>query len=104
MKNKIKKHTGDYHKYLVNSLKDPDEAKAYLNASLEEEGTESFLMALRNVVEAQGISRTAKMTGLNRVSFYKMLSKNGNPGVISLYAILRALGFFLRVDSIKQAA
>lgn len=104
MSNKIKKHLGDYHKYLVDSLKDPKEAKAYLNAALEEKEPESFLVALRNVVEAHGVSRTAKIAGLNRVSLYKMLSKSGNPGVTSLHAVLRALGLFLRVDNVSKAA
>lgn len=105
MRKKIKKNLGDYHKYLIASLKDPEEAKIYLNASLEEaDDPESFLMALRHVVEAHGVSRTAKMAGLNRVSFYKMLSKRGNPSVASLYAVLQALGLSLRVDDAHQTA
>lgn len=104
MKNKIKKHLGNYHEYLVNSLKNIKEAKAYLNVALEEGHPEDFFTALRNVVEAHGISKTAKIAGLNRVSLYKMLSKNGNPAVMSVYAILRALGLSFRIEDIKKAA
>lgn len=104
MKRKVKKHLGDYHQYLIGSLKKPKEAKAYLNVALEENDPQGFLTALRNVVEAHGISKTAKIAGLNRVSLYKMLSKRGNPAMTSLYSILRALGLFLRVDSLKKAA
>jgi len=103
MKKKIKNHLGDYHQYLISSLKDLEEAKTYLNAALEENDPEDFLIALRNVVEAHGISKTAKLAGLNRVSIYKMLSKQGNPAMTSLYSILRALGLFLRVDSLEKA-
>lgn len=104
MKNKLKKHLGDYHQYLISSLKNLKEAKVYLNMALEEGHPEDFFTALRNVVEAHGISKTAKIAGLNRVSLYKMLSKNGNPAVVSLYAILRALGLSLKIDNVKKAA
>ena len=104
MKKKAKKHLGDYHQYLIHSLKNPKEAKAYLNAALEEDNPEDFLIALRNVVEAHGVSKTARLAGLNRVSFYRMLSKKGNPSLASLYALLRALGFSFRVDRAKKAA
>lgn len=104
MKRKLKKHLGDYHTYLIDSLKDLSEAKAYLNASLEEKDPESFFVALKNVVEAHGITKTSKLAGLNRVSLYKMLSRKGNPSMISLHAILRALGLFFRIDTTRRAA
>lgn len=49
-----------YQDFLIEQLKDHDEAVAYLNAALEEslKGDEKsqhlFLLALRNVAEAQG--------------------------------------------------
>ncbi len=95
----MKKHLGDYHQRLVESLKDPREAKAYLNAALSDDDPESFLVALRNVVEAHGVSKTAKLAGINRVSCYKMLSRKGNPGIASIYLLLRAVGLSLRVEN-----
>lgn len=103
-KREMKKSWGDYHEYLIKSLKDAREAKAYLNASLEEDDPESFLMALRNVVEANGVTKTAKLAKVNRVSLYKMFSKSGNPSISSLSAVLRALGLSLRIDSSREAA
>ncbi|HHW4979450.1 TPA: DNA-binding protein [Legionella anisa] len=44
----------DYKDYLVESLKNPQEAAGYLNAALEDGDIDGFLEALRNVVEAQG--------------------------------------------------
>ena len=50
----------DYHEELIEYLKDHDEAIAYLNAAREEsmkgdeESQQLFLVALRNVAEAQG--------------------------------------------------
>ena len=97
MKRSLKKHLGDYHTWHIKALKDPAEAKGYLNAALEDDDPEDFFVALRNVVEAHGMTKTAKLAGLNRVSLYKMLSKTGNPSVVSICSILRAMGLMLRV-------
>lgn len=43
-----------YQAELIESLRDPREAAEYLNAALEEVDPELFLLALRNVAEAQG--------------------------------------------------
>jgi len=44
----------EYQKDLIEALKNPAEAAAYLNAALEEVDRETFLLALRNVAEANG--------------------------------------------------
>lgn len=91
-----------YQEYLIGSLRDPREAKAYLNAALEEEDPELFLLALRNVAEAQGgIAQLAEKANLNRESLYKMLSERGNPELRSLVALLHALGFRLAVTATR---
>lgn len=104
MRKTLKKYLGDYHQSLIASLKNSNETQAYLNAALEDEDPKSFLTALRNVVEAHGVTKTAKLTGLNRVSLYKMLSKKGNPSISSLYVLLKALGLGLRVGGVAKAA
>ena len=87
-----------YQPNLVESLRDADEAEEYLNAALEEGDPELFLLALRNVAEAQGgVAQLAEKSNLNRESLYKMLSKRGNPEFRSLDALLHALGFRLAV-------
>ncbi len=93
-----------YHEDLVESLKDPEEAIGYLRAALEESDMpEVFLVALRNVAEARGISQLARDTNLNRENLYRMLSKQGNPELGSLYSVLDALGFKLSIE-IKKAS
>jgi probable addiction module antidote protein len=89
-----------YQAELIESLRDPREAEAYLNAALEEDDPELFLVALRNVAEAQGgVAQLADKTKLNRESLYKMLSERGNPELKSLDALLHALGFRLAVTA-----
>jgi probable addiction module antidote protein len=76
---------------------DPEEAAAYLNAALEDGDQQVFLLALRDVAEARGIGKLAGETSLNRESMYRMLSKQGNPRLTSLDAVLDALGLRLGV-------
>lgn len=84
--------TRDYKESLIEDLKDLDYAAGYLTAALEE-GEDTFLLAIRDVVEAQGgIGKLAKDTNLNRENLYKMLSEKGNPRLNSITAILSELG------------
>ena len=76
------KRTRSYEASLLESLKDPKEAAAYLNAHLEEKGEDAealFLMALRDVAASYGITNIAEKADLGRESLYKALSSGGNP-------------------------
>lgn len=89
-----------YQPDLIESLRDLGEAEEYLNAALEEDDPELFLLALRNVAEAQGgVAQLAEKAKLNRESLYRMLSDRGNPEFRSLDALLHALGFRLAVTA-----
>ena len=44
----------DYKEHLLEQLKKPEEAAAYLNAALQDNDPHVFLLALRDIVEAQG--------------------------------------------------
>ena len=81
-------------------LADVEYARIFLDVALEEyekDGdTEAFLLALRDVTEAQGgISKLAERTKLNRQNLYKALSEKGNPRLETIGAILHGLGFRL---------
>ena len=89
-----------YQPDLIENLRDVGEAEEYLNAALEEDDPELFLLALRNVAEAQGgVAQLAEKAKLNRESLYKILSERGNPELRSLDALLHALGFRLAVTA-----
>lgn len=93
-----------YQEDLIQSLKDMKEAAAYLNAAMEEGDRELFLLALRNIAEAQGgISAIAEKANLNRENLYRMLSRRGNPEIKSLLTLLHAMGLKLTVKVQKQA-
>ena len=88
----------DYRKDLIEDLKNPEEASAYLNAALEAGDKNAFLFALRNVLEAHGgMTRISRHTKINRVSLYKMLSENGNPAFENILRLLQTAGVRLQV-------
>ena len=88
----------DYQEDLIESLRDPQEAIAYLNAALMDEDERIFLLALKNVLEAQGGDMTtlAKDANLNRENLYRILSRKDNPKLTSIKSVLNALGFELK--------
>jgi probable addiction module antidote protein len=93
----------DFSDYNREKLRAAKHARLYLEIALEsyeEDGDqEAFLMALRDVAEAQGgLSKLAKQTSLSRQSLYKALSGKGNPRLDTLGAILHGLGFKLAIE------
>ncbi len=89
-----------YQDVLIESLKDPKEAAAYVKAAMEDGDPELLLVALRNVAEAHGgMSEVARKAHLNRESLYKTLSSKGNPKLKSLTNILDAFGLRLAIQS-----
>jgi probable addiction module antidote protein len=97
-----------FKEVLREDLKNPLEAKAYIEVALEnyeeDNDTEAFLMALRDVTEAQGgISKLAQRTHLNRQNLYRALSNQGNPKLNTIGMILHGLGFKLSIQSLNQS-
>ncbi len=94
----MKKASVRYEAGLKEDLADPIEVAAYLNAALEDGSQEVFLMALRDVAEARGLTKLAKESALNRENLYRLLSEKGNPQLSSLNALLETLGLKLAVE------
>ena len=95
-----------YEGWLLEQLKDPAEAAAYLEAVLEDGDQAAIMLALRQVAQARGgLAAIARKAQLTREATYKMLSKSGNPELRSLNAVLKATGLRISVKPIgKQAA
>jgi len=92
-----------YDETLKETLSDPEEAAAYLNAALEEGDPAVFLLALKDVANIHGgVARVAQAANLNRENLYRMLSGNGNPTVNSLNALLHTLGLRLAITTDKS--
>ena len=87
-----------FHADLLGRLKNPEYSKEYLNAALGDDDRRVFLIALRDVAEAHGMSRLAARTRISREHFYRMLSKSGNPQWDTLRKILDQIGFRVMLD------
>lgn len=92
----------EYQKDLIEALKSPGEAAAYLNAALEDGDRGTFLLALRNVAEANGgMTVVAEKARLNRESLYRTLSRRGNPEIRTLFSLLHGVGLRLNITPEK---
>ena len=92
-----------YKDWLVEQLKDPAEAAAYLEAAIEQGHQGALMLALRHVAMAQGgIAAVARRAKLTREAAYRILSKSGNPELRSLSAILAASGLKLCIKPIAK--
>jgi probable addiction module antidote protein len=87
-----------YQDYLIEKLKSPEEAVGYLNAALEGGDISVFLLALQNVVKAQGgVSKIAQNANKSRTSLYKAFSKDGNPYLKNTATTLNAMNMHFEV-------
>lgn len=68
---------------------------AYLSATLEEDDPEMFLVAIKTVARARGMTQLAKDTGMGRESLYKALAPGAKPRYDTILKVLRALGVTL---------
>ncbi len=92
-----------YEDWLIEQLKDPAEAAAYLETVIEEGDQAAIMLALRQVAQAQGgVAAIARKAKLTREATYKILSKSGNPELRSLTAVLEATGLRIAVKPIEK--
>lgn len=98
------RHYRKFKDYHIDQLRDPEDAKTYLSVALEDyeknEDIETFLLALKDIAEAQGgISKLAKRLSLTDDGLNKVLSENGNPQLNTIRKILYELGFKFSIES-----
>ncbi len=94
-----------YEPGLIERLKNPREAAAYLEAAIEDGDESGLMLALRHVAQALGgVAALARKSRLTREATYRMLSASGNPELKSLAAILGAAGLRISVKPIEKRA
>jgi probable addiction module antidote protein len=64
----------------------------YLSTALENPDPDAFLIAVRDVAKARGISAIAENAGLGRESLYKALKPGAKPRFDTIRRLLVALG------------
>ena len=75
---------------------------AYLTAALEDENPDMFLVAVKDVARARGMSQLAKDTGLGRESLYKALAPGAKPRYDTVLKVVRALGVSLQAKALHH--
>jgi probable addiction module antidote protein len=85
MMNKVRKKIKTLPWDPVEYLKTDERMAGYLEAALEDGA------------RAKGMTKIAKKAGLGRESLYKALSRDGNPELVTVLKVVRALGLKLKV-------
>lgn len=100
MKN-LKMPTSDsYHDFLIESLKNWEEAAGYIEIVLEEGGDQPVLLrkAIRNVVEAwEKCDRLSESTKQLHEKLDKMLTESNATEIYTFVQLLNELGFQLTI-------
>ena len=81
-------------------LIDEETIAEYLNAALQDSDPDMFLVAVKNVARARGMTQLAKDTGLGRESLYKALAPGAKPRYDTVLKVLRALGVKLQAERV----
>lgn len=89
-----------YKEHLIEKLKDPEYASAYLNACLEESFDAKdmgiFQLAVRDIVEARGgMAEISSKMEVSRESFYRSLSQKSKARFSTLVRAIKACGLEL---------
>ncbi len=94
-----------YHSYLIESLKDPAEAAAYLDAVLSDGDLEHILLALKNVAEARrSLIDASNEPNSDWENCYQLLAQGEVPGLLVISRLLNGLGLKLSVTVKEEQA
>lgn len=84
-------------------LDDNETIAAYLSAALTDPDPDVFLVAVKDVARARGMSQLAKDTQLGRESLYKALSAGAKPRYDTMIKVINALGVRFEVVPVVAA-
>lgn len=88
--------------HLAETLKDPAEAAAYVEASLELEDMDALLVALRHVAKAHGMADVARRAELGEKTLFRALGRDDNPTLATMQKVLHAMGLRLSVAPLHE--
>lgn len=86
---------------VADQLRTSEEMAEYLDAWLTEapEDVAGIARALGDIARAKGMSEVARKAGLSRESLYKALSEDGNPSLMTVLKVAKALGLRLHAKA-----
>ena len=77
-------------------------AADYLNACAEDDDSRVIVVALRNVAEANGLTKVAKAAGVSRENLGRALSSVGRLRFSTFRAILQVAGLKIAVAPVRR--
>lgn len=80
-------------------LDDEETIAEYLTAALEDDDPDMFLVAIKDVARARGMTQLAKDSGLGRESLYKALAPGAKPRYDTVLKVVKALGVRLYAEA-----
>jgi probable addiction module antidote protein len=85
-------------------LTDIESAAAFLDQALEEDCDDPryFKLILDALARSESMTEISRRTGMTRKGIYKALSEDGNPSLVTIMKIMRALGLRLRAEPIPE--
>jgi probable addiction module antidote protein len=92
-----------YSQWRQEKLTDPERAARYLNAA-KRESREAFLHAVKNVIQANQVTKIAKEVGVTRESVYRSFSAEGNPAFYTIDAVMKKLDIEIGFRSALKTA
>ena len=102
---KVAPPSAPHEAWLIERLKNPKMAAAYLEVAIEDGDQGGLMLALRHVAQAQGgVAEMARRSSLTREATYRMLSKSGNPELRSFTALLAGAGLRLAIKPARRIA
>lgn len=79
-------------------LNTPEDIRDFLQEVLDTGDESDFIHALNTAARARGMTEIARKAGVTRASLYKSLSKDGNPGFVTISKVTKALGCRISVS------
>lgn len=99
--------TRTLNEYLIEKLKNHEEAKAHLALAIDEYEKDgdsaAFMLMLRLIAEAQGgIAKLSARSHLNRQNLYKILTGKTTPRFDTTLAIMKGLGYRVSIEELPS--
>lgn len=74
-------------------LKTDEDIKEYLSASFATGDNKLIARALGDVAKVRGMSKTARLTNLDRSSLYNSLTEDGDPRLSTVTKLIKNFGY-----------
>ena len=84
---------------IQDQLQSEEDITEYLNAALEEEDPDFFLIAISDVIKATGAKTVAQRMGHGEKSIYKSIKPGAKPRYDTVFKMVNALGLKLHISA-----